>query len=455
MGNPCHNSSTQADSHWHQQPKTNVNTAAIKVWKKSGIAVPRSSYSRPRRQRRRRRRPASVRDRTATDIGVQKISPQVRYISETSSRKSYSSSEQALNKASTSIDNQSPSFDNSNCPDVVVQVSQHSSLDRRLYTVYQSSLSSKEVSSSLPQDPDSGPGESSPEPHTSPPVATQGNTIIPDSQSLPGSSTYAPTSSSPAIIRATATADLSPSIISAVGNSYLSQVITSSNFESSDSLAVITANCSIQGSSKIEVAASQPSAGRSSGIVIAATQSSVADSSLCSTAAVSANSGDHHTKRGEKGSVSTTDESQTFQVTAQRRVTVLEPFEISEDHTDDSHPSQATTTDGSILSSRDPNSQTAHPVRLVEHEEDTNRDSSTTFIKPILPIDLDSWEPPQPPTISDDEMSDLPSYDGNLAGGLQSVEGTKEKLKRMREANAAKKGTSLHFQEQRLSTCSP
>lgn len=432
-----------------------MNTAAVKVWKKSRISIPRSSNSRPRRQRRRRRRSASIRDRTATDIGVQTINPQARHISETSFRKSYSSSSQALNKALTSIDNQSPSFDTSKFSKVAVQVSQHSSLDRRLYTVYQSSLSSKGISSSLPQGPESGFGESSLEPDTSPSVATQGVTIIPDSQSLPGSSAYVPISSSSASNRATTVAYLSSSVISAARKSHTSQVITSSNFDSSASLAVITANYSVEDPSKVEVAASQPSVGQSSGIVIASTQPSIADSSLPSTAAVFANSGDHRTKGEEKHSNKNLDESQFFQEPIRRRITVLEPFEISEDHAVDSHPSQATTTDGSILSLRDPNSQTAEPIHLGEYEENTNEESSSNFIKPILPITLDSREPPHPPSISDDEMSDLPSNDGNLVGGLQSSEGTKEKIRRMREANAAKKGTSLQFQEHGVPTCSP
>ena len=76
-----------------------------------------------------------------------------------------------------------------------MQVSQHSSFDRGLYNTYQSSLSTQRNSSSVAQHPDSGLGDSSPEPETSAAPVIEKDGIVPDSQSVPGSSNYVPTSS--------------------------------------------------------------------------------------------------------------------------------------------------------------------------------------------------------------------------------------------------------------------
>lgn len=77
----------------------------------------------------------------------------------------------------------------------MVQVSQHSSFDKDLYNTYQSSLSTQRNSSSVAQHPDSGLGDSSPEPETSATPVIEKDGIVPDSQSVPGSSSYVPTSS--------------------------------------------------------------------------------------------------------------------------------------------------------------------------------------------------------------------------------------------------------------------
>lgn len=76
-------------------------------------------------------------------------------------------------------------------PNIIVQVSQHSSFDKDLYIAYQSSPSTQGNSFSLLPHRNSGIGETSP-PVTSP---AGSNGIIPDSQSLPGSSSYEPTQS--------------------------------------------------------------------------------------------------------------------------------------------------------------------------------------------------------------------------------------------------------------------
>ena len=88
---------------------------------------------------------------------------------------------------------QSSSFNLSNS-NAAVELSQHSNLDKDLYIAYISSLSTQGHSSSLVQHPDSGIGESSPEPE----VISQHigkDCVVPDSQSLPGSSSYIPSTS--------------------------------------------------------------------------------------------------------------------------------------------------------------------------------------------------------------------------------------------------------------------
>lgn len=79
--------------------------------------------------------------------------------------------------------------------DPVVQISQHSSFDRGPYLQYHSSLSVYSLFSSAPPRSDSGLGESSPPPEALESSKSDVECIIPDSQSLPGSSSYRPTAS--------------------------------------------------------------------------------------------------------------------------------------------------------------------------------------------------------------------------------------------------------------------
>ncbi len=73
-------------------------------------------------------------------------------------------------------------------------VSQHSSFERDTYIRYQSSLSSTNITWSFLQHQDSGIGESSPLSENLRPDKFERDVVIPDSQSLPGSSSYVPTS---------------------------------------------------------------------------------------------------------------------------------------------------------------------------------------------------------------------------------------------------------------------
>ena len=93
--------------------------------------------------------------------------------------------------SSSRVEIQSSSFDHSKYPNAAVHISQQSNFDQDLYITYISSLSTQGNSSTLAEHPDSGIGESSPEPEViSQQIGKDG--VIPDSQSLPGSSSYIP-----------------------------------------------------------------------------------------------------------------------------------------------------------------------------------------------------------------------------------------------------------------------
>lgn len=414
-----------------------MNVAAIRSWEEKDCNRTKKQNSGPRRQRRRRKRSASSKTSTTTNITVQQQVRQVQHISETPSRTSNNSASTNRNQTPTGIQS------NPSLLEIAVHISQHSNLAKYHSTGYRPALSSEKSSPSLAKHPDFGLGDSSPSPETGTlsSYITQGYCIVPDSQSLPGSSSYVPSSSTSISVRATHTARLNRSSISFLGESHTSRDFTSTNFDSSSILAIATANGSIKDFPEIDVAASQPPVEISSKAEFPASQRFVAESCPPSASAVSSRSGDHLIISVKQHNNNTYNGLQTLRETSRRRNISSELFGISEDCIDNSHPSQATTTDDSVLSLRDPNSQTAQP-RSEPCKGNTDRASSTNLSKTILPPTLDSQEPPQPPSISDDEMSDTITNDAHVREGLQSLS-TKEKLKRMREASAAKKGTSF------------
>ena len=172
-----------------------MNTAAIKDWEKKRPATVQNNSNISKRQRRRRRRPRSESSCTSKDTGAKAQETQTQHISESPPHQTNSNHSAAETRVSESDHIQSPSIDATNLPSVIVQISQHSSFERDLYIAYQSSLSTQGNSSSLVQHPDSGLGESSPEPETFATPAIEKDGIVPDSQSVPGSSSYVPPSS--------------------------------------------------------------------------------------------------------------------------------------------------------------------------------------------------------------------------------------------------------------------
>ena len=213
-----------------------MNTAAVKAWEQKQSSAFQGSPDRPKRQRRRRKRPGANRDRTTGDIAVETQRPHHQQISETPSCKTDCSDSPNHNRHTLSVSEQASTF---NPASIIVQVSQHSSFERDLYVAYQSSLSNQgNLSSPLPRRK-SGSGESSPD----------SNGIIPDSQSLPGSSSYQPTSSTSLVVLGADQAPLT----------HQTSVLHNSTDLESSSGGIVESNDSIEDSSAVVVAASQAS----------------------------------------------------------------------------------------------------------------------------------------------------------------------------------------------------
>ena len=132
-----------------------------------------------------------------------------------------------------------------------------------------------------------------------------------------------------------------------------------------------------------------------------------------------------------------------------RRPNTAKTFEIREDPYEQNHPSQATTTDDSVLSTRDPNSQSAKQKTSTQFQEDSTdierpRDfafegsSSSDFDTFTLPKSPNSREPPQLPPDLEDFMSEMTPDKSGFSGSSQAI-GIREKLRKIREDGAAKR----------------
>ena len=223
-----------------------MNTAAVKAWERRQSSTSNNISNKNNRQRRRRRRPGANGDFTSTDIAVETQKSQPQHISETLSHKTNNSNSPSKDRTKIRELEQAPFHSTSNLPAIIVQISQHSSLDRDLYVAYQSSLSTQGHSSLLPSHPESGFGEPSPAPAT---YLSHSHGIVPDSQSLPGSSSYQ------------ATPNQSLAVLGADHFPLNHQsCISSNNTDLESSIGeVVEAIDSIEDSSAVVVAASQTS----------------------------------------------------------------------------------------------------------------------------------------------------------------------------------------------------
>ena len=223
-----------------------MNTAAVSAWEQIRLSSLKSSSNKPRRQRRRRRQLGATRDCTSSDtaVGLQRPLPQ-QLSKKPPSKRSSSVSPKDSKNTGRALKQSSPRC---NRPDITVQVSQHSNFDRDLYVAYQSSLSTQGTSSLPIPYPISRLNNSSICLTIDSPLDSQG--IIPDSQSLPGSSSYIPTSSTSLAVLG---ADQAPLI--------KKSLVLKNNTDLESSIGVpAEVYDSIGGSSVVIVGASQPSA---------------------------------------------------------------------------------------------------------------------------------------------------------------------------------------------------
>ena len=223
-----------------------MNTAAVNAWEQKHSSNHKSISNKPKRQRRRQRRLGANRDCTTSDTSVKSQRPQPEHISETPPHNTNSSISPDHDRGISEVYGQTSSHSPLNPPHIIVQISQHSSFDKDLYIAYQSSLSTQGTSSLLPVHTQLGLEGSSPSLTHSP---ADSNGIIPDSQSLPGSSSYRPTSSASLAVLGADHTPLNPQ----------HRVLHNNTDLESSTGGVPEAKDSIEDSSAVVIEASQPS----------------------------------------------------------------------------------------------------------------------------------------------------------------------------------------------------
>ena len=219
----------------------------MNAWERKLSSNHQSNSSRPKRQRRRRRRLGINRDCTTSDTTVKLQRPQPEHISETPPYKTDSSISPDHDRGTTEVLGQTSLHSPLNPPHITVQISQHSSFDKDLYIAYQSSLSTQGTSSLPSIHTKLGLERSSPPPSTH--SLADSNGIIPDSQSLPGSSSYRPTSSASLAVLGADHTPLNPQ----------HRVLHNNTDLESSTGGVAETKDSIEDSSAIVIEASQPS----------------------------------------------------------------------------------------------------------------------------------------------------------------------------------------------------
>ena len=224
-----------------------MNTAAVNAWEKKLSSNHKSISNRSKRQRHRRKRLGANRDCTTSDTTVELQRPGPEHISENLPHKTNSSISPNHNRGTSEVLGQTSLHSSLNRPHIIVQVSQHSSFDKDLYITYQSSPSTQGTSSLPHIHTQRGLEGLSPPPLTH--SSADSNGIIPDSQSLPGSSSYKPTSSASLAVLGADHTPLNPQHL---------VLLHHTDLESSTG-GVAEAKDSIEDSSAIVIEASQPS----------------------------------------------------------------------------------------------------------------------------------------------------------------------------------------------------
>ena len=520
-----------------------MNAAAIKAWESKSKGSAQHKHNRSTRRAKRKRRGTKSGRLTKFDVAVEDRN-QIHLFS--SGESSHTSSTNAYRTRSGIVSKsrfQANSLIGSNPSKITVQVSQRSSRDQLNFIPYKSSNSDRE---SL-----SGPSQSSKfisegflrQIDTSSSSITQRCRIIPDSQPLPGSSSFVPTSSESAdsidtlfsgsvsgkstsrplhldtSIVAVSTPDNSVRIL-LQSDSTITQISGKSTQDSATtpvsssanrfSLSVLTAHIPLP-ADKFSNYSSNDTAHQEESAVIAVHSDeyrlSIADSEVpsCSSSLPKSQQSPEIQVQGsfhqfsdrsiervtdsdtlEPGFVSQT---QIPSETPEQRHRDQSPSRvISEKHicgvsatqthstdfqtwfdnqkeaagspsniqgnlntlkvsVDQNHPSQATTTDETIYSSEEADTEAANPNYLDNVEIDTfgltgeSRIEVWDSVSPnqLTTIRADSRVPPSPPVFTQSEMSSNPTDPKAFPGASKDTLGTKEKVLKLREEAAIKR----------------
>jgi len=366
-------------------------------------------------------------------------------------------------------------------PNLLVQISPHSSFDRDQYLQYHSSLSVNSVLSSLPPHQDSGLGESSSPPDPSNSEVSPQIRIVPDSQSVPGSSSYVPTPSvSDTNIGASPTSGYwrptytSTSFDQDTGLLTEDEIISSDPVEDSSGFYVAESpdytsqfrrsrSVPIQNSiglsfsigSQATRAAAVPRSLSDPGLLVSSLEERLRDlsdeqkSQGLRSESLQKDSPTQDQQQSSGGRQGIHSEAQSLVesskkacsrslATSRRRHRAKSTeFVILEDFVADSQPTQ--TTENSVLSQRHPNSQADRPATVGRSEPNNeSRKSSSSSLEfvdlPGIPISASST-PPSPPAPAQSTMSQQSST--QLGAGLRASSeaprsGLREKLKNLR-----------------------
>ena len=178
-----------------QQPKKNANAAAVRLWEtKKSIENNKTSDRRPRLTLTHK----NTREHKRQTVSNSPVAPQAPYAPATDG-KTHSEAIETQKPTLTSEQSQlsvqaiSSSLDISKFPNFAVQIEPRGSLDKEAYIAYNSSLSNQETPRSARPHSDSGFEESSSRENSPFHRETEKGIIVPDSQSVPGSSSSVPT----------------------------------------------------------------------------------------------------------------------------------------------------------------------------------------------------------------------------------------------------------------------
>ena len=466
-----------------QQPKSNANFAAIKAWKaKQSTKETTRSRKPPEAGESHQESPTGSATSRALENTISRpgaVSTFIGSITRRSSRKpSDSRSSQSL----------LPSLETADIPDLIVRVSEHSSLDRELYLAYESSVSTQGTPVSITQGSTDHLGIRSPHSQLASHPSTESQGVIPDSESPLGSSSHVPSTSArhfedqhssgeTVSLGSTRKTPVRDSVQHSSGPVIPATLDSGRNWQRSRSAPASTIPNSTASSLSSRTPSSLPRSlsdpgprsrspsesqiysqaevlgpaeklwdipGTSESDVVGATKNLESNRRILRPAFPASQGISASTYRSPRN--------------RQSSAATPEPFAIVEDCSGD-HPSQATATDDTVLSERNSNFQslrrgTSPPTEIQPFLE--VRDSQTP---PIPPSVSSSHEHLQPASGADDFMADSPMATPELFNdpGIvsdTSVMSTREKLRR-RKAQTDAALAQQRAERQRILSASP